>query len=80
MDVLKCQGRIPTGCVLCDDIAEATFLAHLSSCTFNVKTNVKTMFSIAGQVQVEGSPVKVQLLDTAGQVKLSKLDLENIFF
>lgn len=28
----------------------------------------KHCFSVTGQVQVEGSPVKVQLMDTAGQV------------
>lgn len=39
------------------------------------------MFSVAGQVQVEGSPVKVQLLDTAGQVRFKKLYLiNNIYY
>lgn len=28
------------------------------------------MIYVTGQVQVEGAPVKVQLLDTAGQVRI----------
>lgn len=40
------------------------------------------MFSAVGHVQVEGSPVKVQLLDTAGQVRLTTRSLKNplLFF
>ena len=34
-------------------------------------TNSKSI-SQTGQVQVEGAPVKVQLLDTAGQVNLCR--------
>lgn len=38
------------------------------------------MIYVTGQVQVEGAPVKVQLLDTAGQVRIQPFLLYRHYF